>query len=316
MIRPIDAVLKSVLDASPAVHLDRPADLSLARESRRHAVRGEAPSTAVGRVKDIVIPATDAPPIAARVYWPLGFEDAGELPLAVYYHGGGFALGSIDTHDWVARSICAHIEAVVVSVDYRLAPENPYPAAVDDAFAALTWAAEHATELGADPARIAVAGDSAGGNLATVAAQLAKSRGGPHLKFQLLWYPGTTSDLSLPSVIENAAGPVLSRDMMRIFGQAYLGELSETADPTALPFTVAPVNGDLEGLPPVYIATAQHDPLRDDGRIYAALLAEAGVAVQLRNADALVHGYLDFARIVPAAKEEFLLSLDACKAVL
>ncbi len=172
------------------------------------------------------------------------------------------------------------------------------------------------TTTGADPARIAVAGDSAGGNLATVAAQLAKSRGGPHLKFQLLWYPGTTSDLSLPSVIENAAGPVLSRDIMRIFGQAYLGELSETADPAALPFTVAPVNGDLEGLPPAYIATAQYDPLRDDGRIYAALLEDAGVAVQVRNADTLVHGCLDFARIVPAAKEEFLLSLDACKAAL
>ncbi|SKW10940.1 lipase LipH (carboxylesterase) [Mycobacteroides abscessus subsp. abscessus] len=225
-------------------------------------------------------------------------------------------MGSIDTHDWVARSICAHIEAVVVSVDYRLAPENPYPAAVDDAFAALSWAAEHAPELGADPARIAVAGDSAGGNLATVTAQLAKIRGGPHLKFQLLWYPGTTSDLSLPSVIENADGPVLSRDIMRIFGQAYLGELSETADPTALPFTVAPVNGKLDGLPPAYIATAQHDPLRDDGKIYATLLADAGVPVQLRNADTLVHGYLDFARIVPAANEEFRLSLDACKTAL
>ncbi|SKP66746.1 lipase LipH (carboxylesterase) [Mycobacteroides abscessus subsp. massiliense] len=147
-------------------------------------------------------------------------------------------------------------------------------------------------------------------------AQLAKIRGGPHLKFQLLWYPGTTSDLSLPSVIENADGPVLSRDIMRIFGQAYLGELSETADPTALPFTVAPVNGTLDGLPPAYIATAQHDPLRDDGKIYATLLADAGVPVQLRNADTLVHGYLDFARIVPAANEEFRRSLDACKTAL
>lgn len=316
MTGPVDPLLMSVLEASPAVQLDRPEDLTLARESRRHAAPSDAQLPTVGRVKDTSIPVTDAPPIAVRIYWPAGFESAGELPLVLYYHGGGFALGSIDTHDWVARSICAHIEAVVVSVDYRLAPENPYPAAVDDAFAALSWAAEHAPELGADPARIAVAGDSAGGNLATVTAQLAKIRGGPHLKFQLLWYPGTTSDLSLPSVIENADGPVLSRDIMRIFGQAYLGELSETADPTALPFTVAPVNGTLDGLPPAYIATAQHDPLRDDGRIYAALLADAGVSVQLRNADTLVHGYLDFARIVPAANEEFRRSLDACKTAL
>lgn len=300
MTSPVDPLLMSVLEASPAVQLDRPEDLTLARESRRHAAPSDAQLPTVGRVKDTSIPVTDAPPIAVRIYWPAGFESAGELPLVLYYHGGGFALGSIDTHDWVARSICAHIEAVVVSVDYRLAPENPYPAAVDDAFAALSWAAEHAPELGADPARIAVAGDSAGGNLATVAAQLAEIRGGPHLKFQLLWYPGTTSDLSLPSVVENADGPVLSRDIMRIFGQAYLGELSETADPTALPFTVAPVNGKLDGLPPAYIATAQHDPLRDDGKIYATRLADAGVPVQLRNADTLVHGYLDFARIVPA----------------
>lgn len=314
MTSPVDPVLMSVLEAIPTEQLNRPEDLPLVRESRRRAPTDNVPT--IGRVKDIVIPATDAPSVAARIYWPVGFEDAGELPLVVYYHGGGFALGGIDSHDWVARSICAHIEAVVLSVDYRLAPENPYPAAVDDAFVALTWVAEHAAELGADPARIAVAGDSAGGNLATVVAQLAQSRGGPHLKFQLLWYPCTTSDLTLPSVAENRDGPVLSRDIMRIFGEAYLGELSETADPAALPFTVAPVNGDLAGLPPAYIATAQHDPLRDDGTMYASLLADAGVPVQLRNADTLVHGYLDFASVVAAAKEEFLLSLDACKAAL
>lgn len=144
MTSPVDPLLMSVLEASPAVQLDRPEDLTLARESRRHAAPSDAQLPTVGRVKDTSIPVTDAPPIAVRIYWPAGFESAGELPLVLYYHGGGFALGSIDTHDWVARSICAHIEAVVVSVDYRLAPENPYPAAVEDAFAALSWAAEHA----------------------------------------------------------------------------------------------------------------------------------------------------------------------------
>lgn len=250
-----------------------------------------------------------------RIYWPDGFESAGALPCAVYYHGGGFTVGCLDTHDSVARTVCAHVRAVVVSVGYRLAPENPYPAAVHDCFDGLVWAANHADELGADPNRMAVCGDSAGGNLAAVVAQLARDARWPKLKFQVLWYPATTFDLSLPAVAENADGPVHSKDLVSRFSEFYLAELA-TADQTALPFTVAPVNGSHADLPPAFIGTAQYDLLRDDGALYAKLLADAGTPVQLHNADTLTHGYLHHAETVLAVREEFELSLNALKAVL
>ncbi|WP_343600201.1 alpha/beta hydrolase [Mycobacterium sp.] len=261
--------------------------------------------------------------IPVRIYWPPGAPQTG-LPVVVFYHGGGWSLGDLDTHDAVARAHAVGAEAIVVSVDYRLAPEHPYPAGVDDCWAALGWVREHADELGGDPARIAVAGDSAGANLSAAMTHLARDnhdnggadRVGPPLVFQLLWYPSVTADMSLPSFAENADAPILDPDVIDAFLSWYVPGV-DISDPSALPVTLAPANAaDFSGLPPAYIGTAEHDPLRDDGARYAQLLGAAGVPVELRNEPTLVHGFVSFALMVPAAAEATSRGLAALKAAL
>lgn len=248
--------------------------------------------------------------IGLRVYRPVTGAGAA-LPIVVFYHGGGFVLGTLDGYDHTARLIAEQTGALVVSVDYRLAPEHPYPAGVDDAWAALRWVADHAAGLGGDPARIAVAGDSAGGNLAAVVAHLARDAGGPAVRFQLLWYPVTVLDPSLPSVAENVDAPILRRSDMDVFLHHYVGDRADR------PVTLAPGRaGDLSGLPPAYVATAQYDPIRDEGTLYAERLHAAGVPVELHNAETLPHGYVSFVAAVPAAAEAFARSLAALRSAL
>jgi acetyl esterase len=266
------------------------------------------------RVEERTIGHGELTDIPVRIYWP--DSDGKALPVVVFYHGGGFSLGDLETHDPVARTHAVGAEAIVVSVDYRLAPEHPFPAGVNDCWAALQWVAENAAELGGDPNRIAVAGDSAGGNLAAVMAHLARDDGGPALAFQLLWYPVVTADLSLPSYTENALAPILDLDVIDAFLSWYLPDLDIT-DPKALPITLAPANAaDLSGLPPAYIGTAEHDPLRDDGARYAELLNAAGVPAELSNEPTLVHGYANFALVIPAAAEATNRGLAALRKAL
>lgn len=238
-----------------------------------------------------------AGPINIRIYWPP--TDA-VAPVVVFFHGGGFVVGDLDTHDGTCRQHAVGAQAVVVSVDYRLAPEHPYPAAVEDAWAATQWVAGHGDDIGADTSRLAVAGDSAGGTISAVIAQRARDNGGPPIAFQLLWYPSTMWDPSLPSFTENASALVLDRESIVAFSRWYAGEV-DLSDP---PADMAPGRAkNLTGLPPAYIAVAGHDPLRDDGMRYGELLAAAGVPVEVHNAETLVHGYVGYAGVVPAATE-------------
>lgn len=309
---PIDAILKKVLDAVPFT-LSAEGGVEAARRVLRDLPR--RPVHPELRVENHKI---DGPagPIPVRVYWPdtdVPHPAAGPSPVTMYFHGGGFALGDLDTHDGTARIHAVQAQTVVVSVDYRLAPENPYPAAVDDAWAATCWVADNAGRFDADGSRLAVAGDSAGGTLAAVISQMARDNGGPALAFQLLWYPSVMWDSSLPSFTENAQAPVLDTAAIDAFSRWYAGE-SDLADP---PPGIAPGRAvDLTGLPPSYIAVAGHDPLRDDGVRYAEMLAAAGNAVELHNAEALVHGYLGYAGVVPAATEATGLGLAALQNAL
>jgi len=267
------------------------------------------------RIEDRTVGYGDVSEIPVRIYWPPTDADTG-VPVVVFYHGGGWSIGDLDTHDPVARAHAVDAEAIVVSVDYRLAPEHPFPAGIDDSWAALRWVGEHAAELGGDPDRIAVAGDSAGGNIAAVMAQLARDNGGPTLAFQLLWYPSITADLSLPSFTENADAPMLNRDVIEAFVAWYVPGMDISA-PKALPVTLSPANAaELSGLPPAFIGTAEHDPLRDDGAQYAELLKAAGVRVELSNEPTLVHGYVSFALLIPAAAEAAKRGLAALKKAL
>jgi acetyl esterase len=226
-------------------------------------------------------PAGDIP---VRIYTSAG---EGPKPVIVYFHGGGWVIGNLDTVDKPVRGIANRTGAVVVSVDYRLAPEQVYPAAFDDSYAATVWVAEHAAELGGDPARVAVAGDSAGGTLAATVALAARDRNGPRLVAQLLIYPVTNFDFTTASYEENADGYLLTRGTMQWFWAHYLGAQDLGKDPYACPARA----DDLVGLPPAFVATAEFDPLRDEGEAYAANLRAAGVAVTAKRYDGMLHGF-------------------------
>jgi acetyl esterase/lipase len=295
----IDATLLKVLDVVP-FRLSIDDGVDAARQRFRDLPR--RPLHPELRVEDRAIPGP-AGPIAIRIYWPPTDPGAGSAepvpkPVLVFFHGGGFVVGDLDTHDGDARQHCVGADAIVVSVDYRLAPEHPYPAAVEDAWAATLWVAEHGAEIGADSTRMAVAGDSAGGNISAVVAQRARDSGGPPIAFQLLWYPSTLWDASLPSFTENATAPILGAKEVGVFSRYYAGEIDMSNPPPGM----APGRAkDLTGLAPAYIAVAGYDPLRDDGIRYGELLAAAGVPVEVHNAETMVHGYLGYAGVVPAA---------------
>jgi len=306
----VDAILLKVLDAVP-FRLSVDDGVEVARHRLRELPR--RPLHPELRVENRVI-AGPAGEIAIRIYWPPTNPDQHTAPpVVLYFHGGGFVVGDLDTHDGTVRQHAVGAEAIVVSVDYRLAPEHPYPAAIEDAWAATQWVAGHGGEIGADPTRLAVAGDSAGGTIAAVITQHARDNGGPPIAFQLLWYPSTLWDPSLPSFTENATAPILDRSAIAAFSRWYAGEV-DLSDP---PAGMAPGRAEnLAGLPPAYIGVAGHDPLRDDGVRYGELLAAAGVRAQVHNAETLVHGYVGYAGVVPAAAGAMDRGLAALRTAL
>lgn len=247
---------------------------------------------------DRVIPAPghDVP---VRVYDPQGA--AKPLPCIVYLHGGGFMLGGLDSSDTNAWGLCDGTGAIVVSVDYRLTPEHPFPAAFDDCMGVLSWLAANGGELGIDPAAIALCGDSAGGSLAAACCLAARDRGGPAIAAQALVYPTLGADPDLPSYAESRDGPSLTTAGMIHYNDLYFSGDRYRSDPYAAP-AKAP---DLAGLPPAFIHTAEFDPIRDDGRLYAARLARAGVWVSYREARAMLHGFLRVRETGAEARREF-----------
>ncbi|MCV7357976.1 alpha/beta hydrolase [Mycolicibacterium fluoranthenivorans] len=315
----LDAILEKVLEAVP-FQLTMDGGPEAARERFRALPR--RPVHPDLRTEDRII--ADVP---VRIYWPdtTGATESGSRPpvsipeslrsrppVTLFFHGGGWVIGDLDSYDGTAREHAVAAGAVVVSVDYRLAPEHPYPAAVDDVWAVTQWVAAHAGELGADPERLAVAGDSAGGNLAAVVALLARDAGIP-LRLQLLWYPATTWDTSLPSFSENADAPILGRGDIGGFSLLYAGD-TDLRNP---PATLVPARAEsLAGVAPAYIAVAGYDPLRDDGVRYGELLESAGVPAEVHHAQTLVHGYLGYHGVVPAATDAVDRGLAALRAAL
>ncbi|RJL20165.1 alpha/beta hydrolase [Bailinhaonella thermotolerans] len=226
--------------------------------------------------------------LRVRVYTPAAATPP--LPALLYFHGGGFVAGGVDTHDAWTAWIADEVGTVVISVDYRLAPENPFPAAPEDAYAALEWTAAHAAELGVDPARIAAGGDSAGGNLAAVLALLTRDRGGPPLRFQYLDVPVTDDRMGTPSMRAFDDTPVWNRPANELMWRHYLGDGVRPGGPGVSPYAAPIRAADLSGLPPAFVATAEYDPLRDEGIEYAGRLLAAGVHTELRVYPRVPHG--------------------------
>ncbi|WP_017815075.1 alpha/beta hydrolase [Paenibacillus shenyangensis] len=253
------------------------------------ALQQIASQTDIYRVEDRTIPLEDRQ-IPVRLYTP---TDAEVHPALVFYHGGGWVLGSLDSHDELCRKLAREAECVVISVDYRLAPEHPFPAAVWDAYDSLHYIAEHAGEYGIDAEQIAVGGDSAGGNLATVACIIARDKSGPSVCYQLLFYPSTGNGTDTRSYRENSQGYLLTADMMNWFRKCYFEQPDDENHPYASPV----LSSDLNGLPPAMIITAEYDPLRDSGAEYARRLQEEGVEVEYLCYDGMIHGFVTMSQL-------------------
>ena len=251
-------------------------------------------------------PAGDLP---VRVFRP---SAATGLPLLLWFHGGGWVTGNLDTHDQLGRLLADHVGAVVVSVDYRLAPEAKFPAAADDCLAAYEWALAHADEVGADSTRVAIGGDSAGGNLAAVVALDARERGLPQPKLQLLVYPVTDYEFDSDSMIDNAKGYFLETEGMRWFWDHYARTPADFADPRYSPMQAS----DVSGLARAVVVTAEYDPLRDQGEAYARRLTDAGVSTEAVRADGLIHGFFGMHEFMPPGRESWDVSVAALRDAL
>ena len=288
----VKAVLELVAKAGrPAYHTLSP------KEARQLFIETRPASTPtppeIGSVRNVVAE-TPQGAIPLRVYRPAGLPDATSLPAYVYFHGGGWVIGDLETHDVLCRQITAAAEVAVIAVDYRMAPEHKFPGAVDDAWAATRWVVANAGRLGVDPTRIAVGGDSAGGNLAAVVALMARDAGAPSIAFQVLLYPVTDVGTETGSYRAFAEGYMLSRDAMKWFFDHYLKSADDAKD-----WRVAPLRAtSLAGLPPALIVTAGFDPLRDEGEAYARALREAGVRVDYICYGGMIHGFVPMGRLI------------------
>ena len=292
----LDPNFRTLLDM-PGMQLGRPPEgvtATMMREGMKAAaIKLAVPE--VSRVDNLVI-AGPGGPLALRVYYPT--SQAG-LPVTLFFHGGGWVLCDLDSHDHLARSLALASGSVVVSVDYRLAPETRFPGPVEDGYAALQYVVNSAAALGVDASRVAVAGDSAGGNLAIAVALMARDRGGPALCHQALFYPVTRSGCDTPSFTELATGYFLSRELMVWFWECYLATPEDATHPLASPMHAA----SFAGLPSASIATCAFDPLRDEGEQFGAALRAAGVQAATRRYAGMIHGFATMPHVTPVADE-------------
>jgi acetyl esterase len=289
---PASEMVRLFIDALASTFPDVGGDCTDPVEARR--ILGERPELPLPPIELAVVENTSVPgpagDLPVRIFTP---DDLGDEPnVIVFFHGGGWALCDLDTHDRTTRRLAKELGAVVVSVDYRLAPEARFPAAAEDAYAATMWARERY-----GPRRLIVAGDSAGGNLSAVVTLMARDNGGPAIDHQLLVYPVTDHAMESPSYTENAEGYFLTRTHMAWYWEQYLGPDGDGSHPYASPIRA----DDLSGLPPATVLTAELDPLRDEGEAYATALAAAGTPTEARRADGLFHGFFGLDELLPEA---------------
>jgi acetyl esterase/lipase len=299
---PVDPTIQALLDE---VNAQEQADMSALPAAEQRAridplmqqlfVALAEPGPELPDVRDLpVVVGTDE--ITVRVYTP---DAAGQLPAHVYFHGGAFWLGDLEQGDADCRFLARDAGCVVVSVDYRLAPEHPFPIPAEDCYAATAWVVEHAAELGVDPTRVSVGGASAGGILAAAVSLMARDRGGPNLVFQVLDIPVTDSRMNTASYEDFAEGYLLTRAAMEQGWGYYLADPADAVNPYASPMHAT----DLAGLPPALIVTAQYDPLRDEGEEYGRRLQAAGVPATIRRWDGMIHGSAAFTKLLPQARQ-------------
>jgi acetyl esterase len=293
---PLDPEAKAILDALAGGEEVNP--FSLPHTVIRDGFAAMSSSAEGPEVSTVEMREADGPAgkVPVRIYTPAG---KAPRPGIVFFHGGGFVVCDLDSHDATCRELANGADCVVVSVDYRLAPEAKFPAAPEDCYAATQWVSREAEQLGIDPARIAVAGDSAGGNLAAVVAMMSRDRGGPSLVHQLLIYPVTDNRFDTTSYKDNGSGYFLTANMMRWFWHHYLDSEADGDNPLASPLRAR----DLSGLPSATVLTAEYDPLRDEGRAYAKRLQEAGVATAHTNYPGVFHGFIGMTEQIPRARQ-------------
>lgn len=293
---PVHPQVQGFLDLLRATNLPpyEQSTLQQARERMDMLAMLESPAEPVAVVRNerILGPGGELP---IRIYAP---QESSHSPALLYFHGGGWVIGSLESHDRLCRALCNAAHCVVISVDYRLAPEHKFPAAADDCEAAFHYVYKHAADLGIDPARIAVGGDSAGGNLAAVVTLRTRASGGATPAAQVLLYPATDHRHDTPSRRDFSDGYLLTDAAMRWFSGHYLRSAADGHHPDASPAAAA----SLTGLPPAFILTAEYDPLRDEGEAYAERLQQAGVPVILRRCEGMIHGFLQLTQMVPAAR--------------
>ncbi len=290
---PVDPQVKRVLEKMAAAGVLHPTTVEQVRKTYPFYATLSGKPEPVFHVDNRLIPGP-AGNIPVRLYIP---RETGGLPVVVFFHGGGFVAGSLDTHDTVLRALANRCGCIVVSVAYRLAPENPYPAAPDDAYAVTKWVSEHTAEIGGDARRIAVGGDGSGGNLAAVVTLMARDRKGPHLMYQVLIYP-TLNAISQASRYLSA-DPILTLDARMAILAAYVPLTKSLQDPY-----ISPVSAQsLKNLPPAFLVTDEDDPARDEGDAYAKRLAEDGVAVRVSRYPNMIHGFFLMAGELDAGKK-------------